>query len=147
MCSFRHTKHFRATRIFNLLRCRSRFVNFLVINDDYELESKNKFLLLLWGGVIEKAARPLNRCEYIFDVITELTKLNNEFYLIFKRILWYFPLKYDSDPYIDMMFNQILPDYVEGLIVVTSANKLSGHLNVEFFFCRKYSINFNAFKS
>jgi len=50
-----------------------------------------------------------------------LTKLNNEFYLIFKRILWYFPLKFDLvDGYIDMIFNQILPDYVEGLVVVTN---------------------------
>ncbi len=69
----------------------------------------------------EKAARPLNRCEYIFDVITELTKLNNEFYLIFKRILWYFPLRLDIDGYIDMIYNQILPDYVEGLVVVINS--------------------------
>lgn len=78
----------------------------------------------------EKAARPLNRSEYIFDIITELTKLNNEFYLIFKRILWYFPLKFDCESYIDMMFNQILPDYVEGLVIVTDMNKLSNDLNV-----------------
>jgi myosin XV len=94
-----------------------------------------KFLdyILFIGNLLEKAARPLNRCEYIFDVITELTKLNNEFYLIFKRILWYFPLRLESDPYIDMMYNQILPDYVEGLVVVTNSNnKLSSHLNVSF---------------
>ena len=78
----------------------------------------------------EKAARPLNRCEYIFDVITELTKLNNEFYLIFKRILWYYPLRLESDGYIDMMYNQILPDYAEGLVVVTNSSKLGNHLNV-----------------
>ena len=87
----------------------------------------------------EKAARPLNRCEYIFDVITELTKLNNEFYLIFKRILWYFPLKLEFDGYIDMVFNQILPDYVEGLVVVTNGNKLAPHVNVS----RTFSLNSN----
>ncbi len=75
-------------------------------------------------------ARPLNRCEYLFDVITELSKLENEFYLIFKRVLWYFPLRFEIDNYIDMMYNQILPDYAEGLVVVNNENKLSNHLNV-----------------
>ena len=37
----------------------------------------------------DKAARPLNRCEYLFDVVAELSKLANDFYLIFKRVLWY----------------------------------------------------------
>jgi hypothetical protein len=83
----------------------------------------------------EKAARPLNRCEYIFDVITELTKLNNEFYLIFKRILWYFPLKLELESYIDMMFNQILPDYVEGLVVQTSQSDQSDiYVNICYFY-------------
>jgi myosin-15 len=67
---------------------------------------------------IEKTARPLNRCEYIFDIVTELSKLNNEFYLIFKRILWFFPLKFETEGFVDMMYNQIIPDYLEGLIVV-----------------------------
>lgn len=72
----------------------------------------------------------MNRCEYIFDVITELTKLNNEFYLIFKRILWHFPLRLESDGYIDMMYNQILPDYAEGLVVITHMKKLNSNQNV-----------------
>jgi myosin XV len=77
----------------------------------------------------EKAARPLNRGEYIFDIITELTKLNNEFYLIFKRVLWFFPLRYEPDSYIDMMYNQILPDYIEGLMITSDKNEqcLSDH--------------------
>lgn len=78
----------------------------------------------------DKAARPLNRCEYVFDVVTELSKLENEFYLIFKRVLWYFPIRLELDSYIDMMYNQILPDFCEGLVVIsTSENKLTSHLN------------------
>lgn len=34
------------------------------------------------------------------------------------------------DSYIDMMFNQILPDFMEGLVVVTNESKLTHHLNV-----------------
>ncbi len=76
-------------------------------------------------------ARPLNRCEYLFDVITELSKLENEFYLIFKRVLWYFPLRFEMDNFIDMMYNQLLPDYSEGLVVITNETKLTNHLNVQ----------------
>jgi len=53
-------------------------------------------------------------------VVTELSKIENEFYLIFKRVLWYFPIRLELDNYIDMMYNQILPDFIEGLVVVTS---------------------------
>jgi hypothetical protein len=65
----------------------------------------------------ERTARPLNRREYLFDIITELTKLNNEFHLIYKRVLWYTPLRFDSEFYVDMVYNQILPDYVDGLLL------------------------------
>ena len=85
----------------------------------------------------DKAARPLNRCEYLFDVITELNKLDNEFYLIFKRVLWYFPLRLEIDSSVDMiemMYNQILPDYIEGLVLVTDENKLTLNLNVVYNF-------------
>lgn len=82
----------------------------------------------------EKAARPLDRAEYIFDVITELTKLNNEYYLIFKRVLWHYPLRLELDSYIDMIYNQVLPDFVEGLVLVVHGGKLSHTMNVGIFF-------------
>jgi len=77
----------------------------------------------------DKAARPLNRCEYVFDVVTELSKMENEFYLIFKRVLWYFPIRLELDSYIDMMYIQILPDFIEGLVVVTSKHEELSHLS------------------
>ncbi len=116
MWPFGRRKSTRTIRIRNLLCGRSWWVLFSMF-----VQFLSHFEIFWIKKKKEKAARPLNRCEYIFDVITELTKLNNEFYLIFKRILWYFPLKLEIvDGYIDMIFNQILPDYVEGLVVVTS---------------------------
>lgn len=77
---------------------------------------QNEFAIY-YAVELEKKARPLSRSEYIFDVTTELNKLNYDFYLIFKRVLWFFPIRTEFDNYVDMMFNQILPDYNEGLIV------------------------------
>lgn len=77
----------------------------------------------------ERIARPLNRREYIFDVITELNKNNTEYHLIFKRILWYFPLKFESESYVDMIYNQIMPDYLEGLLLEADVNKLTQNDN------------------
>ena len=82
----------------------------------------------------EKKARPLNRSEYISDITTELNKLNLDFYLIFKRVLWFYPLKFERDAYIDMMYNQILPDFREGFIVETESNLDESEFNVNFIY-------------
>lgn len=68
---------------------------------------------------------PLNRDEYILDVTTELLKNGQVFYLIFCRSVWYFPLRLDSQLYIEVVFNQVAPDYLEGLLLVTPGDKLS----------------------
>jgi myosin-15 len=60
---------------------------------------------------------PLNRDEYILDVTTELLKNGQIFYLIFCRSVWHFPLRLDSQLYIEVIFNQVAPDYLEGLLL------------------------------
>uniref|UniRef100_T1JBR9 Unconventional myosin-XV n=1 Tax=Strigamia maritima TaxID=126957 RepID=T1JBR9_STRMM len=62
---------------------------------------------------------PLAREEYILDVTTELHKNQQVFYLIFCRSVWYCPLRLDSELYIEVVFNQIAPDYLEGMLLVT----------------------------
>ncbi len=37
--------------------------------------------------------------------------------MIFKRILWFHPIKFDSEFFIDMIYNQIQPDFAEGLLL------------------------------
>ncbi len=78
----------------------------------------------------EKLARPVNRYEYIYDVLNELIKQKNEFYFIFKRILWFYELKLNTDIYIDMMYTQQLPDYLQGLIIRTNMDMLTDSQNV-----------------
>ncbi|XP_039291022.1 unconventional myosin-XV [Nilaparvata lugens] len=68
---------------------------------------------------------PLAREEYILDVTTELHKNNQIFYLIFCRSVWHFPLRLDSQLYIQVLFNQIAPDYLEGLLLVMPNEQLT----------------------
>jgi len=71
---------------------------------------------------------PINREEYILDITTELIKNGQIFYLIFCRSVWYHPLRLDCKLYIEVIFNQVAPDYLEGLLLVLSSNnKLKDH--------------------
>lgn len=74
---------------------------------------------------------PINRDEYILDITTELIKNGQIFYLIFCRSVWYFNLKLDSPLYIEVIFNQIAPDYLEGLLLVLSSKKLKSNQDPE----------------
>ncbi len=63
---------------------------------------------------------PLSFDDYILDVTTELLKSGQPFYLIFCRSVWHFTLKRDPAPtplYIEVLFNQVAPDYLEGLLL------------------------------
>lgn len=67
---------------------------------------------------------PLNKDEYILDVTTELLKNSQIFYLIFCRSVWFYPLRLESQLYIEVVFNQVAPDYLEGLLLVTPDDKI-----------------------
>ncbi|XP_059051494.1 unconventional myosin-XV [Achroia grisella] len=62
---------------------------------------------------------PLAGDEYVLDVTTELQRAHHPFYLIFCRSVWHHPLRTDAPPlYTEVLFNQVAPDYLEGLLVV-----------------------------
>ncbi|XP_075156063.1 unconventional myosin 10A isoform X1 [Haematobia irritans] len=68
---------------------------------------------------------PLAADEYILDVTTELLKSGQPFYLIFCRSVWHYPLKRDPVPtplYVEVLFNQVAPDYLEGLLLELPGN-------------------------
>ncbi|KAL7287664.1 hypothetical protein TKK_0018304 [Trichogramma kaykai] len=67
---------------------------------------------------------PLARDEYVLDVTTELHKNHQLFYLIFCRSVWHYPLRLDAPLYVEMVFNQITPDYLEGLMLVIIDDQL-----------------------
>ncbi len=96
----------------------------------YNLLEQNEYTIY-YAVESEKKARPLGRHEFICDIISELTKLNYDFYLIFKRNMWFFPLRFENtnnnnnDSYLDMMFNQIVADFNDGLIVQSESTTIS----------------------
>ncbi|GBN13963.1 Unconventional myosin-XV [Araneus ventricosus] len=61
---------------------------------------------------------PLERDEYVLDLVAELEKNENIYYLVFCRSVWNFPLRLDSELYIDIIFHQIVPDYLEGYLLI-----------------------------
>ncbi|XP_065213017.1 unconventional myosin-XV isoform X2 [Planococcus citri] len=87
-----------------------------LINVDNPLEMEEFSLYCIVEG--DAFTMPLAREEYILDVTTELQKNQQVFYLIFCRSVWYFPLRLDHHLYVQVLFNQIAPDYLEGLLLV-----------------------------
>ena len=61
---------------------------------------------------------PLESNEYILDLIAELERNENTYYLVFCRSVWNFELRLDSELYIDIIFHQIVPDYLEGYLTI-----------------------------
>ncbi|RWS29427.1 myosin XV-like protein, partial [Leptotrombidium deliense] len=74
---------------------------------------------------------PLNKDEYILDVTTELLKNDQVFYLIFCRSVWFHCLRLDNQLYIEVIFNQVAPDYLEGLLLVTPNGRLPQEMTVD----------------
>ena len=69
----------------------------------------------------------LKREEYVMDVVTEMKFQRKECTIIFERTSWYFPLRVESATYeyLDMMFNQCIPDYIDGfLLTLDHSNKI-----------------------
>jgi myosin-15 len=62
--------------------------------------------------------------QYILDVTTDLVKQGAVFYLIFCRSVWHYPLRLDNKLYIEVVFNQIAPDYLEGLLLVMPGEQI-----------------------
>lgn len=45
-------------------------------------------------------------------------------YSLLFRSVWYYPLRLDAALYIEVVFNQIAPDYLEGLLLVLPGDHL-----------------------
>ena len=44
--------------------------------------------------------------------------------MIVTRSVWHFPLRLDNKLYIEVVFNQIAPDYLEGLLLVMPSEQI-----------------------
>ena len=77
---------------------------------------------------------PLNRKEYIFDITTELENQQKDYYLLFQRTSWIFPLHLEQrNPMcVDVLYHQCVPDYLEGFMVSVPNNMLPQIMKVGF---------------
>ncbi|KAK7166705.1 hypothetical protein R3I93_006462 [Phoxinus phoxinus] len=69
--------------------------------------------------------RPLNKREYILDIATEAEQIDTNYSFWFRRVIWAHPLKFDNELCVTMHYNQVLPDYVKGLLNIIPQGKIS----------------------
>ncbi|KAL7830561.1 hypothetical protein SRHO_G00316880 [Serrasalmus rhombeus] len=69
--------------------------------------------------------RPLNKREYILDIVTEAEPIDSNYSLWFRRVIWNQPLKFDNELGVTVHFNQVAPDYLKGLFSVVPQGKTS----------------------
>ncbi|ESO87136.1 hypothetical protein LOTGIDRAFT_229291 [Lottia gigantea] len=85
----------------------------LNISDPVEFEEYTLFLRSRDGGF-----KKLRRDEYVLDITAECVRNQIMYDLIFQRTVWYFPIHHsDNEVYIDMIFQQCILDYLDGLLV------------------------------
>ncbi len=63
-------------------------------------------------------------CNKEFLHFSELQRDGAIYYLIFCRSVWHYPLRLDNPLYIEVVFNQIAPDYLEGLLLVMPGEQI-----------------------
>ncbi|KAL2086433.1 hypothetical protein ACEWY4_017492 [Coilia grayii] len=72
-----------------------------------------------------QSVRPLNKREYILDVGTEAELSDPEYTFCFRRVIWAHTLTFHNQLSVTLHFNQVLPDYLKGLLNVIPAGKVS----------------------
>merc|ERR1712018_20679 len=93
-----------------------------VIGIESENEQEEFSLYCIIEG--QTFTRPLTKDHYILDVTTELQRDGAIYYLIFCRSIWHYPLRLDNPLYIEVVFNQIAPDYLEGLLLIMPGEQI-----------------------
>ncbi|CAB4053995.1 unnamed protein product [Lepeophtheirus salmonis] len=101
--------------------------NFIGVESENEKEEFSLYCII--EG--ELYTLPLSNRHYILDLTNGLQHQNEEFYLIFCRSVWHYPLRIENQLYIEVVFNQIAPDYLEGHLIVLSKGILTNEESVD----------------
>lgn len=87
----------------------------------------------------ENSSRLLDPAEYLFDVLSECVRSNMvDYHFIVKRMLWFnLPILVDnqssnSELFVEFMFHQLVPELLEGTMIIIKNNHLSDELMVGF---------------
>jgi len=85
----------------------------------------------------DQSSRLLNSTEYLFDILSECIRSNvTDYHLIIKRMLWFTNSMiskekiHQSEIFIDFMYYQLVPEFLEGILIVLLNNHFSDELMV-----------------
>ncbi|MCI4393509.1 hypothetical protein PGIGA_G00158100 [Pangasianodon gigas] len=88
------------------------------------LEAMNEYTIFIVTNRGQNV-RPLNKREYILDVSTEAEMIDSSYSFWFRRVIWAQALKFDNELSVTVHYNQVLPDYLKGLLTVFPPDKVS----------------------
>jgi len=93
--------------------------------------------VLAWSFTASVEHFPEHPTSYLLDVIKDTLSRTKDFYLLVQRTGWFYPLHLDSvnQTYINMMYQQIRPDFLDGNMLVVANKTLSKSLKVSFLLC------------
>ncbi|XP_054719085.1 unconventional myosin-XV-like [Uloborus diversus] len=96
----------------------------LTVGRKMGIKNETEFLEFSLYCIVEgdQYTMPLERDEYILDLVAELERNGSTYYLVFCRSVWCFPSRLDSELYIEIIFHQIIPDYLEGYLLIKPSN-------------------------
>ncbi|XP_062886986.1 unconventional myosin-XVB-like [Mobula hypostoma] len=74
-----------------------------------------------------KVAKPIRWSEYLFDFLLD----DNSVKFYFQRIIWKEPLRFYNDLYIDLHYNQVVPIYLKGqLLLPNNISEAEHHIAI-----------------
>jgi len=94
-------------------------------------------LINIYIFLLEHSSRLLNSTEYFFDILNECIRLNIiNYHFIIKRMLWLtIPMQFNnnnkSEIFIDFMYYQLIPELLEGTMIILNNNHFSEEFMIE----------------
>ncbi|XP_072043238.1 unconventional myosin-XV-like [Amphiura filiformis] len=74
---------------------------------------------------VKKTVRGLQPNSYIMDITTHYNKQGEDFVFVCKKVSWYLPLRLDNERLVQVLYNQIKPDYLSGYLCVFDNTELT----------------------
>ncbi|CAF3339033.1 unnamed protein product [Rotaria socialis] len=110
--------------------CRNLLCERLNMSNSLEMDEYSIFII----SASDHSARLLDSREYLFDITNECFRVNMiDFHFMMKRILWFnipftFNTNNQSETFIHFMYHQLIPELLEGTMIILNNNHLSDEL-------------------
>ncbi|XP_067912868.1 unconventional myosin-XV [Heterodontus francisci] len=114
----RHLKIKTCTVVVDVIEdfCSEMGLQYLEAAEEYSL-----FVIINKGQNVQ----PLKNKDYILDVAAEMEQVEPNFTFCFRRVLWFHPLKFENELCVTVHYNQIVPDFLKGLLHTLTQDMMS----------------------